>query len=46
MFTERVNSINVEQARPCAYNVTLRVIRANNVAVEKQYLLHIVSMCL
>ena len=30
---------------PCTYNVTLRLICATIVAVEKQYVLHIVSVC-
>jgi len=46
MFTGRANSINVEQDMQCTYNVTLWLIRANIVAAEKQYLLHIVGVCL
>jgi hypothetical protein len=30
----------------CAYNVTLRRVRVNIVAVEKQEVLHILSLCL
>ena len=32
--------------RQCTYNVTLRLVHATIVEVEKQYVLHIVSVCL
>jgi len=32
--------------RQFMYNVTLRRVRATNVAVEKQWVLHILSLCL
>jgi len=35
----------LEQDRQCAYNVTRRLVLATNVAVEKQLVLHIVSVC-
>jgi len=35
-----------EQARQCTYNVTSRRVRATVVVAEKQYLLHILSVCL
>ena len=34
-----------KQARQCTYNVTLRHVRANIVAVEKQRELHNLSVC-
>jgi hypothetical protein len=35
-----------KEARQCAYNVTWKCVRATVVAVEKQYVLPIVSVCL
>jgi len=35
-----------KQDRQCVYNVTLRCVRATIVAVEKQYVLQVVSVCL
>jgi len=35
-----------KQDRFCTYIVTLRRVRATTVAVEKRYVLHIVSACL
>jgi hypothetical protein len=35
-----------KQKRKRMYNVTLRRVRATTVAVEKQYILHILSVCL
>ena len=40
------DSYITEQDGQCTSNVTLRRVRATFVAVEKQYLLHIVSVCL
>ena len=37
---------SVQQARQCTYNVTMRRVRPTIVAVEKQYVLHNLSMCL
>jgi len=34
------------QARKCAYNVTLRRVRATNFVVEKQRVLHKLSVCI
>jgi len=34
-----------EQERQCTYNVTMRRVRATIVAVERQLVLHIVSVC-
>jgi len=34
------------QDRQCTYNVTLRRVRVTTVAVEKQQVLHILSVCL
>jgi len=34
-----------KQERQYSYNVTLRRVRATIVAVEKQYVLHILSVC-
>ena len=43
-----ITSLHVwyQQNRQCRYNVTLRCVRATIVAGEKQYLLHILSVCL
>ena len=35
-----------EQVRRCKYEVTLRHVRVTIIAVEKRYVLHIVSVCL
>ena len=35
-----------KNGRQCRYNVTLRRVRATTVAVEKQQVLHILSMCI
>ena len=40
------NKVSYIQDRQCTYNVTLRRFRATIVAVEKQYVLHILSVCL
>jgi len=36
----------IKQDRQCTYNVTLRHVRATIVAVERQQVLYIVSLCL
>ena len=36
---------SVKQARQCTYDVTMRPVRATIVAVEKQLVLHNLSMC-
>jgi len=36
----------IKQDQQCACNVTLRRVRATIVAVEKQYVLYILSVCL
>ena len=36
----------IEQDRQCTYNITLRHVCVTIVAVEKQYILHILSVCL
>jgi len=36
----------VKQDMQCTYNVTMEGVSANIVSVEKQYVLHIVSVCL
>jgi hypothetical protein len=42
----QLESIYRKQDRHCTYNVTLRRVRATIVAVEKQYVLQIVSVCM
>jgi hypothetical protein len=38
---------NINQfGKLCTYNVTLRQVRVNIVAVEEKYVLHILSVCL
>jgi hypothetical protein len=37
---------NIKEDRQCTYNVTLRSVRVTTVAVENQYVLHIMSACL
>jgi hypothetical protein len=37
---------NYKKDRQCTYNVILRRVRVANVAVEKQYVLHILRVCL
>jgi hypothetical protein len=37
---------NIQQDRQYTHNVTLRRVRATIVAMEKQYLLHVLSVCL
>jgi hypothetical protein len=44
LWTE--NGTTQQEDRHCTYNVTSRRVRATIVAVEKQYALHIVGMCL
>jgi hypothetical protein len=34
-----------EQDRQCTYNVTLRRVRETMVAMEKQYVLHVLCVC-
>jgi len=34
-----------KEDRQCTYNITLRRVRATNVAVEKQWVLHSLSVC-
>jgi hypothetical protein len=41
-----IAKIHIKQDRQCMYNVTLKYIRATIVAVEKQYVLYILSVCL
>ena len=38
--------MTMKQHRPCTYNVTVRRVRATILAVEKQCVLHILSVCL
>ena len=38
-------AVTIKKARRSAYNLTLRCVRANVVAVEKQQVLHIVCVC-
>jgi hypothetical protein len=38
--------ITVHKDRKCACSVTMRCVRATIVAVERQYILHILSVCL
>ena len=40
-----IQTIN-NKYRQCTYNVTLRRVRATIVVVDKQYVLHILSVCL
>ena len=40
------NVTRFQQARQCTYNVILRCVRANTSAVEKQWVLHVMSVCL
>jgi len=35
----------LQQDRQCTYNVTLRRVRTTIIAMEKQYVLHILSVC-
>jgi hypothetical protein len=45
--TQKILSLNeYTQERQCTYNVILRCVRATNFAGEKQYVLHIASVCL
>jgi hypothetical protein len=37
---------NIQQDRQCTYNVTMRRVRATIVAVEKQWVLHNLSVCI
>jgi hypothetical protein len=41
-----VRVLNFKQDSQYTYNVTLRHVRLTVVVVEKQYVLHIVSVCL
>ena len=45
-YSNNVVMLQTEQDGQCTYNVTLRRIQALNVAVEKQCVLHILSVCL
>jgi len=38
--------LDLEHDRQCMYDVTVRRVRATTFAVEKQYVLHYVSVCL
>jgi hypothetical protein len=40
------NIIKIKQDRQCTYNGTLRHVRVTTAAMEKQYVLHILSVCL
>ena len=41
-----IAKIHIKQDRQCTHNVTLKCIRATTVAVGKQYVLHILCVCL
>jgi len=45
-FTPFSNKTGIKQERQCTYNVTLRRVRAAIVAMEKQLVLHNLSVCL
>ena len=42
----RLTRQHIKQGRECTCNVTLRIVRGTIVAVEKQYVLHILNVCL
>jgi len=42
----RISTAKHKQDRQCTYNVALICVRATVVAVEKQQVLHILSVCL
>jgi len=43
---EETEASKAKQDRQCTYNVTLQLVRATLVAVEKQNILHVMSVCL
>jgi hypothetical protein len=43
---QRMHVLHYEQDRQCTYNVTLRRVPAITVAVEKQWVLHKLSVCI